>query len=542
MLDQLQSLIPVLEQYFLAPEGLLALLALVPLIIFYLARPQPEERLMPSIMFFRKNESDSALRSAFRRLMRNLMLLLHVLIVLAFAFTLAEPFTEVPERPEDAVIVVDRSASMQGQDVPEFVEDNLGERNTVVVSGYRTEVLAEEVSSGQALSIVRNIDYLDTETDIISGIQTARSYPGSLVVASDLDQTVNNRDPVEVLESTSKPVEVMQTEAVNRFAVTGIDPGRESTQLSIMNYGEETEVEASLNGDQRMITLDEGLNIHSVDSEVGRNTFSLQSDGMQADNTAYFYIPEASDISVYLRSEDLYFEQAVGLISETSLTNSRSNADVFYINSDDPDQQVSERVESGASAVVTKESDALETAFDFNISAETRSSEVTLDFPQRIFLGEVEYRKTGLSGESLSSPAQAVQLLEYGDGNVLAFNADMNRFKRNILYPIFWRHTFLRLTEASTEDQLNVKNGDTVTQGEQTRTFTHSGFHEIEGKTYASNLASETESSPSTVSAEFSTDDVLETTDQNLQDLSVLIILFFMLIELIYLYKAGEIR
>jgi len=542
MLEQLQSLIPVLEQHFLEPYGLLALLALIPLIIFYLARPQPEERLMPSIMFFRKNESDSALRSAFRRLMKNFMLILHILIILAFAFVLAEPFAEVPERPQDAVVVVDRSASMQGQNVVPFVQENLGEENTVIVSGYSTEVLGEDIPSGQALSIIRNIEYLDTETDIISGIQTAQSYPGRLVVASDLDQTIDNRNPVENLESSSKPLEIMNTEPQNIYAITNIDVGRESTDISIMNYGQAGEVDARFNGQIQTIGLDEGLNIHSVTPETGRNTFTVQNDGLETDNTGYFYIPEASDISVYLESDDRYFARAVELISETSVTNSQTNADVLYLNSDTGQEELAERVRSGASAVVTKDSDALNEIFELDISGKTRTSDITVEFPQRIFLGETEYRKTNFSGESLSNPREAVQIIEYGEGEILVFNADMNRFRTNLLYPIFWRHTLLRLTEASTENQLNVKNGDTVTQEDRTQVFTNSGFHELGDQTYASNLVSEAESSPSSISPDLSTEQVLETTQKNLQNISVFIILLLMAIELIYLYKIGEVR
>ena len=100
----------------------------------------------------------------------------------------------------------------------------------------------------------------------------------------------------------------------------------------------------------------------------------------------------------------------------------------------------------------------------------------------------------------------------------------------------------MRLTEASTENQLNVKNGDTVTQEDRTQVFTNSGFHELGDQTYASNLVSEAESSPSSISPDLSTEQVLETTQKNLQNISVFIILLLMAIELIYLYKIGEVR
>ncbi|WP_414838181.1 vWA domain-containing protein [Candidatus Nanosalina sp. VS9-1] len=545
--QQLQALMPVLENFFLNPVGLLALAALVPLLIFYLARPQPEERMMPSIMFFRQQEGESKLKNAFRTLLRNLVLLLHVLVILAFAFTLAEPFAEVPERPDDAVIVLDRSASMQSQinDVENFVEDNIGERNTVIASGARTEVIAENVAGEQALSILRNIEYRDTETDIVSGIQTAGNYPGELVVASDLDQTVDSRDPVQALESSSKPIELMKSEASNAYAVTDLKVNRNTTEISIRNFLSETEtVEADFNGMNQDLELDPGLNIHEVRHSSGRNTFTLPDDGLNVDNKAFFVVPESESVGVKTARTDRYFEKAVQLIGETRNTVLDSNTDVFYLNGEAEDPEtVREKVDNGASAIVTSDSEALKDVFEFDTSAAEKGGSVVLNYPRRIDIGSVVYVDRGLEdGESLSTPEEAVKIHQYGNGEVLAFNAEMVQFRRNILYPIFWRQIILRMSETQTAGEMNVRTGTSLDTGDSTLFVSNTGFYEENGKTYAANLLSAEESSLNSHYQEFSGSTAAVTTERNIQNLSVFIIALLLVLELIYLYKIGEIR
>ncbi len=538
--QQIQALMPVLEQIFLNPIGLLALLALVPLLIFYLARPQPEEKLMPSMMFFRKHEADSKLRSAFRRLMRNFVLLLHILIIAAFAFALAEPFAEMPERPDDAVLVLDRSASMQGQDIESFIGDNLGERNTVIATGSQTEVKAESVPADQAMSVVQDIQFHDTETDLISGLQTARNYPGEIVVASDLRQTVDDRNPEEILESTSNPVEVMDTDQSNTHAVTEVDVGDETTEISIVRYGSgEDTVQAQHNEQEVEIELEEGLNIHEIENEPGRNTFTLPDDGLNVDNEAFFYIPEHEGLGIYTVEEDSHFREAVDLIDEFTYVEEAENADVYFINGDYPD--IADEVDDGDAAVLTKQSDVFE-EFGLEASTDTVQDEVVIDYPQRISLGQVEYRETGLEGESLSNPDEVVQIHSYGEGSVLAFNAEMTGFRGNILYPVFWRHALLRVTDTPSTTDLNIQTGQSVTEGDETVQITETGFHEVGDRTYAANLESEDESSVRTTTAEFEGTTLEATTERNLQNLSVFLIALLILVELLYLYRIGELK
>ncbi|MFB6215450.1 MAG: BatA domain-containing protein, partial [Candidatus Aenigmatarchaeota archaeon] len=74
-----------LSKYFLQPEGLLALAALIPLLIFYLIQKKPEQQIMPSMMFFMRDKKSGKARQAFRTLLRNWLLLLHILLIAGFA-------------------------------------------------------------------------------------------------------------------------------------------------------------------------------------------------------------------------------------------------------------------------------------------------------------------------------------------------------------------------------------------------------------------------------------------------------------------------
>ena len=66
--------------------GLYALLGLVILLILYLRRPKPMDKVIPSLMFLIKQRGIQKKYKFFRRLLRNLVLILQILTIVAFAF------------------------------------------------------------------------------------------------------------------------------------------------------------------------------------------------------------------------------------------------------------------------------------------------------------------------------------------------------------------------------------------------------------------------------------------------------------------------
>lgn len=108
----------VLDEFFLFPLGLLALLGAVPLVVLYLLRPEPVRRTLPTFQFLAEATGRNASNPIFDRLLRSLLLLIQLLALVALVGSLATPYMLVPESEtvSETVIVVDTSASMAVQD------------------------------------------------------------------------------------------------------------------------------------------------------------------------------------------------------------------------------------------------------------------------------------------------------------------------------------------------------------------------------------------------------------------------------------------
>ena len=81
----------VLSNYFLEPTGFLALAALIPLIIFYLVKPKPDEKMMPSIRFFMQDRKEGKVKQDSSKILQKLMLIYHILVVATVAAAIANP-------------------------------------------------------------------------------------------------------------------------------------------------------------------------------------------------------------------------------------------------------------------------------------------------------------------------------------------------------------------------------------------------------------------------------------------------------------------
>ena len=146
--------------------GLWWLLALVPLIIIYLIRPRPKKKSIPALMFLIKENAKSDKRSFFRRFVRDPLFLLQIIILIAFAIAIAQPFITVKEDVfvETTALVVDASASSQVEidgktrfeRTIEIAKENVGSENvtsSVTVRAVRpySRLLAGEMSAPRIL-------------------------------------------------------------------------------------------------------------------------------------------------------------------------------------------------------------------------------------------------------------------------------------------------------------------------------------------------------------------------------------------------------
>lgn len=548
------------------------MLGLIPLVIFYLVKPKPDERMMPSIRFFMEGKDSGVIKRALDRLLRNLLLLLHVLVVAGVAAAIAEPYVMQKNVPDRSVILIDRSASMSDDwdQVRQFALENLGERNTVVVVDNSVSVPLESVPEQRAKEFIKGLEPVALRTDITAGLRAARGHRGVMVVASDLDQTVNSEDPGELMSDidSRRRTKVFSSGEKNRLGIVEVRPGSNTT-LEVKNYGQERRTVRVRKGDvAREIVIPPGATRKvSFETPAGKHVFRLPEDPYRPDNDAHVFIPERDPVEVLLLSDsgNRYLEKAFELMKGVEVQVVRPpvqdlpRSDVYIVGKTEdvlPDtlSSIESRVRRGASMVVFgrqglagKEIGSL----PVKIGEGSVERSVVFQRPRKVTIGMTTVLNVTVTGDSLSEPAGALVKGSHGDGEVVFYNIRNRDFRNDFLYPVFWKDLVEMLTDVPSVGERNIRTGETVrgnvtTPGGRTRTgvveLRQEGFYSIDSETYAVNLLSDDESYAET---EYIIDGETEGKRQekrSLRSSAVAVLVLLLLIEMAYLYREGDLR
>jgi hypothetical protein len=142
---------------------------LLPVIIaMYLLKLRRKEQLVSSVFLWRKMVRDVEANAPWQKLRRNLLLILQLLLLIAMIVALAKPFTTTNGLTgEDAILVIDTSASMAASDVPpnrleaakvqalQMVEDMPdGARFTIISAGGESELLIADSTDRQKVNAI----------------------------------------------------------------------------------------------------------------------------------------------------------------------------------------------------------------------------------------------------------------------------------------------------------------------------------------------------------------------------------------------------
>jgi|GEM_PF-430724 hypothetical protein len=563
---------PAISEFFLQPMGLLGLLALVPLIIFYLVRQKPERQIMPAMMFFMKDKKSGKAHTALRRLMRNLILLFHILLILGFAGALAHPFFESPSTSDNTVVVFDTSASMNNdiEQAREFVKSNLGGKNTLIIVDNSVEVAAEETSRRQIMNELRNTESKDVKSNIANGLELASEYSGTIIVASDLDQTVSQKSSLNIIENfrnNDRTVKVMDIQEENSWGIINIDPRNQNSSVDIKNFMEQdTDIELRKDNSVRTVSLDaSSVETFNVETGTGTTTIELEEDGFEPDNTAHISIPEETKHDLVFISEgNLYFEKAIDLIDFVDIevvsppVERELDADIYVIGETnrvltDTIEKIESDVEQGRSLIVFGHPGVFDLGLN-SLPADPEggyeNSTVTIKQPQQISLGNMPLISADkIEGDSYASPDHALINSDYGDGKVFFYNIKDSEFRTNFLYPVFWKQILQDLVDRPSIQELNLQTGETINALEVETPegnietgkieMDRAGFYKTKTHTYVANLESEAESYSEQIDFGPS---VLEQQleKRNVQNLTALILALFILGELGYLRHIGE--
>ena len=174
---------------WLYPAGAWALLALMPVILLWVLKKKARRQTVPSLLLWRRMESDAPQSKPFQRLKSRLLLWLQILTVLLVTLCLMRPATLGGSEGE-AVLIVDLSASMQTQnsqgqsrldeakDQALTLLDRLGETTPVTVlaagSSFQ-QLLSRSSDHGQARRVIQNLQAQNGGSDMEGALALARA-------------------------------------------------------------------------------------------------------------------------------------------------------------------------------------------------------------------------------------------------------------------------------------------------------------------------------------------------------------------------------
>lgn len=541
-------------QNFADPLGLTALLSIIPLIIFYLVKPKPERKIMPSMTFFAERKDEGKIRTALRKLKANRILFLHLLLVVGAAFAIANPLLPGFSQQDNTVLILDTSASMidDEKEVKRFASSNLARENTVITAGSDVEILGTNLSKPQAKNALINYDASMTGSNLVKGLRTALDFEGKILVASDMDniEVETIKEFKTRVKSNNRKIKTINVSHQNSHGFTNLEKSDGKIKAEISNFkGYNKSLTVRKPGENIEVNI-KPYSRKNVVLNFSEGTYKavLPSDEFAPDNKLYISVPENKEIEVkQIGKQNKFFEKAVELIDKTENVegDSLSGADLFYINNnyeitDERLDQLSKLNNEGKSLIFEDRTD-LPSFVPVDNRSVSREVVVRLD-QQPVTSFQSNVTGYDVKGESLATPQEA--LVISSDENVLLNNVNSSKFGEEITYPIFWKQTILKMAEIQTFQDLNFQTGEKT--GENNEVFKNqyvneAGFHEG-GETYASNLLDFKESKPSIKTVKIQENSINKLEKGSVQKHLLTLLTFISILELFYLSKRGALQ
>jgi len=511
-----------LSDAFLTPLGLVALLAVVPLVILYLVQPDPRRIELPTLRLLLDDDERDASNPLLERLRRSLLLLLQLLVIVGLAVALAGPYVSVSESQtiEETVIVLDGSASMG-------VETDGGTRfsaavaaarevttgtNAVVFAGAESRIVLRSGGSDEVDGALDGLAVVDAPTDLGAAISQAASIAGEnarIVVLSDFADDAGWTDAVRSARARNLQVDLRQFAGGGTANVGIVDrafSGRNVT-LSVKNFGSERVTRSVTLGNQRRsVSLGPGdLERVSFTIPAGGGRAELNpGDDFPTDDTAYLAAPSDPTVDVLLLTNDRnrYLTTALSVVDEVRLTVDQppttveGDYDVILYSNLNPERLLRGNVEAGRDLLdagggvgVLAQSSPPALLGDLlllspsGVGANPSLGRVAtddltrgIDFPppERYLRGSLD-AGTVLVQTRNGTPVVATQ--QRGPGRVLYYGYVVNDdpFRFNYQYPVFWKRATFYLAGRDPLPTLNRETGGRLQFANETRVGTPDG-------------------------------------------------------------------
>ncbi len=495
------------------PIGFWGLLALVPFIIIYLIRPNPKKMEIPSLMFFLTSRKISKQSSFLRRLTRDWLFIIQLMILLFLIFQLFHPLTTYLHdiTSENTVLVIDVSASMQTNEGKTRFESaiskalaNLGRRNTLILAKSTPQIILQSGSSTETRDILKQLRPGATPSAIGEAIILAGEIltgkDGKVLVFSDFINTdgVDPETAKVIAESKGIAVEFIDVGQGNKANVGIIDMeiDDENTVVQIRNFNDvETAVKLKLEDYTHSLIIGpqstETATLKTPKEGVGQLTLT-PIDDFPLDNTVYISSPSKNKVRVLLISNNasVFLSNALTSTPEVDLEISippiisKKEYDVYVVHDIHPNQllpgtfeDLKEKVKRGASLIIHAQEDSRSINYQellpINLADMAKSAFIQTEqvnrFTKNIQFGTVEKFILGEAKPTSVTIASAsktpiISFMQFGSGKIVYYGIleKASGFKLAPDYPVFWVRLLEFLAEQESIQNLNVKTGQTA--------------------------------------------------------------------------------
>ncbi|HHI04008.1 MAG TPA: VWA domain-containing protein [Candidatus Woesearchaeota archaeon] len=578
--------------------GLYAFLSLIPLVIIYLRKPKPVEKIIPSLMFLIKNQKDATKHSFFQKLLRNLVFLLQLLALSLMAFSIASPYIITSEAvtSQNTVIIVDASASSQTinngktrfENSLDIAKDYLQGKISIIVASDTTETILEDGTRNQALSLIQTIEPKDTKTNLEGALYEAESLledkKGRVVVISDF--IVNDLNELlkakRILSSKSIDVKFISTwNKAKNIGIINLNIDKYNTVAYVKNFNDDDAeiITALVKDGSALETKSKKITAHSTEvfnfeTPTGISEIKINSDDdFKLDNTAYISAPLKKQIDVLLitNAKTSYLMKALQSskdinlkITEPPIVQGVNSNEIIIINDVNGNlilpgtlEEISREVGNGKDLIITAQSDLNQIGISWLLPVELNEkinntkacvkvvNEFTKQFENnRCFTTVTKYFKTIPKNNAISiieadDSSPLVALGKRGKGSIVYYGLidEESDFKTQTSYPIFWNELLNFLAETGDIKDYNFRI-------DEKPSINKAGIYD-NGNKIAVNLLDEDESDISRETMSFDEDEFVSGISQenivlNLDIYLIIFAIIIMFFEIFYIKIRGD--
>lgn len=539
------------------PLGWYAFLALLPLIILYLRRPKPADKVIPSLMFFVKRTGLNKRNLLFRRFFRDLLFIIQLLALAALAFALTAPFIQTTKTffAQDTVLVIDASASSQVEQGSQTRFDkeiaeakkHLDGKISIIVAENIPLLVLERGGKQKALQILSTIRPKDTTTNLGEAMLLAADLVkrGKVVVLSDFLYT-EGQDPLiaqRAIIAKGAEVELVDVsgEAEN-IGIINLLVEKRNSKVTVKNFNQkEEEITVLVSNKGKGTKYDRAIPARSVEviefeTPTGLTKITVEEkDDLMADNEAFISAPENKQVKTLLitNRDKSYIKTALLSSADIDLTVYKPpvipslDFDVIIIYEVNSQflvpgffSDIKEKVSEGTKVVIAAQDDLAKLNLDLPVKlkevkgASRANTKITNQLTKDIDFGvmskyfEAEAKNETITLVEADDFSPLIAMKEQNNGMIIYYGLfdDYSDFKSLTGYPIFWNNLIGFLTLTENINDYNTKTGKVESIIEQTvetpdgavKTnklfFDKTGIYEFGGRKIAANLLSEKES------------------------------------------------